>query len=424
MQTILKNIIIADTTNPLNGQVIDILIEDSKIKQIGHGLLADEKDEIHDCQGMFALPGCLDVNTFIGFPGFEEKESPETLNDAALQGGFTALASRADLNPAIDNAGQIKFLKETAKQLNITIYPIGSISKGLKGESLAELYDMHQTGAVAFSDAKKTKSGIKLMSLAMQYVKSFHGKLLFFADENDLSRDGQMNEGITSIHLGMKGVPKIAEKMGVQKILDLAAYNESAPIFFGISTAEALDEIRKAKLNGQEVYAGIFAHHLYFDETKLMGFDSNFKIKPPLRTQKDIEALIEGIKDKTIDFISADHCPENIENKAVEFEYAASGMTGLETALSASWTILQKHIDLNRFSELWSLNNRAMLNINVPKIAKGEFAEITIFNPNQSYTFEPKHQKSASKNSAYFGETFTGKTFGVFSKGAMHLSEN
>ena len=419
MKLILKNIQIIDPEGEHHEVKTDLYIKDGFIERVGK-VAGENADEILDGEGLVVMPGCLDVNTFIGVPGFEEKENLETLNKAAIQGGFTTLIPRTDLHPSTDHAGQISNLKKISSKSAIEILPLGSISKNLEGKELAELYDMHQEGAIAFCDAKKANLGVKLISLAMQYVKSFDGKLLFFADEPELSKGGQMNEGVTSIHLGMKGIPAIAEEMAVKKIIDLALYNESSVIFFGISTASALREIKAAKKSGVHVKAGVFAHHLFFDETTTVDFDSNFKLKPPLRTQKDIAAIIEGIIDGTIDFISADHCPENIENKEVEFEYASTGMTGLETALSASWSVLKNHIDISKFATLWSVNNRKMFNLDVQHIKEGSLAELTIFDPNVKYVFEKKHQKSFSKNTAYFGKELTGKTIGIITKSKLH----
>jgi dihydroorotase len=421
MRILIKNCLLIDPEGKHHQRKADVLVEDGKIIKVG----IDEKfehAEVLDVKGSLVMPGAMDLNTFSGEPGFEEKETLERLNQAALQGGFSSICTRSDLFPVVDQAGQVSFLQKSSAHSDIYIRPLGAISKGLKGESLAELYDMHLAGAVAFCDAKNSISNLKLISLAMQYVKSFGGKLLFFADEPTLSKGGQMNEGEVSIHLGMKGIPAIAEEMAVKRILDLALYNQVPVTFFGLSVGRAIDAVRQAKAKGQEVYAGVFVHHIYFNETKLVGFNSNYKLRPPLRSESDRLQLIEAIKDGTIDFLSSDHCPENIENKQVEFDYASTGMIGLESALSASWTVLKQHLSLDQFVALWSVNIRKALHIKVPHIEEGQEAELSIFSPEHVFTFSKHHRKSLSDNTAYYGEVLTGKVLGVVSKGKLSLS--
>jgi dihydroorotase len=421
MRILLKNCLLIDPEGKHHQLEADILIEEGRIIKIGH-VDQLEHAEVLDVKGSVVMPGAMDLNTFSGEPGFEEKENLAKLNLAALQGGFSSICTRSDLFPAVDQAGQVSFLQKASAQSDIHIRPLGAISKGLKGESLSELYDMHLAGAVAFCDAKKAISNLKLISLAMQYVKSFGGKLLFFADEPMLSKGGQMNEGEVSIHLGMKGIPAIAEAMAVKRILDLALYNQVPVTFFGLSVGSAIDAIRQAKAKGQEVYAGAFVHHIYFNETKLSDFNSNYKLRPPLRAESDRLKLIEAIKDGTIDFLSADHCPENIENKQVEFDYAETGMIGLESALSASWTILKQHLSLDQFVALWSVNIRKVIEIDVPHIEEGLEAELSIFSPEHIFTFSKHHRKSLSDNTAYYGEAFTGKALGVVSNGKLSIT--
>ncbi|MFN4121854.1 MAG: dihydroorotase [Flavobacteriales bacterium] len=421
MHLILKNAQIIDPEGKYHQQQADILIQNGVIQKIGK-VEAGADDKQVDTTACVVMPGAIDINTFAGEPGYEEKETLETLRAAAQQGGFSELCTRSDLLPAVDHSGQASYLKKQSTGSAVELLPIGSISKGLKGESLSEMYDMHLAGAVAFGDAKKAITNLQLISLAMQYVKSFGGKLIFFADEPTLTKGGQMHEGEVSIHLGMKGVPAIAEEMAVRRILELAEYNQSEVILFGISTKEAIEAIRIAKEKRLKVKAGTFVHHLYFTDEALRSFDSNFKLHPPLRSDQHRNALINGIKSGVIDFLSADHCPENIEHKQVEFDYAAHGMIGLESALSASWTVLRKHIGMEQFVKLWSFNSRSMLGLPASHIEEGAPAKITLFAPDQVYEFGRQHRKSLSNNSAYYGQKFTGKVMGTIGGGEWHLA--
>ncbi|MBN4062432.1 amidohydrolase family protein, partial [Bacteroidales bacterium AH-315-I05] len=296
-------------------------------------------------------------------------------------------------------------------------HPIGTLSKGMKGTDLSEMYDMHLAGAVAFSDDKQSIANPELLKRTLLYAKGFGGLVMSFPNDKNIALNGNVNEEKTATMLGLKGIPALAEELAISRDLFLAEYT-NAPIHFStVSTAKSVELIRQAKKKGLNVTAEVTAHHLLLDDSALLEFDSNCKVMPPLRTKNDIKALIKGLKDGTIDAICSDHCPEDEESKKREFEHATFGIIGLETAFAVAMTALSKMLSLEEIIQKMAIRPREILRIKTPVIKEGETANLTLFNPTVVWTPTEKDIRSKSRNTPFIGTKLTGKALGIYNKG-------
>jgi dihydroorotase len=372
--------------------------------------------EIWESPNLCVSPGWLDVGVYAADPGYEHREELRTAAEAAAAGGFTAMACFPNTDPALHTKSEILYVKNKAAELPVHCYPIGAISQGCEGKDLAELFDMHAAGAVAFSDGKRSVQDAGLLLRALQYAKAFNGLVINVPHHKTIAAGGQMHEGLMSTSLGLKGLPVLAETLMVQRDLSLLEYAEGRLHIHLISTAKSVELIRTAKKAGLPVTCSVAVVNLCFTDEKLADFDSNWKIVPPLRSHKDTAALLEGLADGTIDFICTNHTPWHEEAKNLEFPYADFGMIGLETAFSLSQTFLAKHLSLQDWVEKMSLAPRRVLGLPIPKIAEGERAELTVFDPELEWVLGEKDIRSKSKNTPFVGQTFTGKVLGVICK--------
>jgi len=286
----------------------------------------------------------------------------------------------------------------------------------MEGNDMTEMYDMHKSGVICFSDHKKAVQDAGMMLRSLLYAKTFNGLVMSFPDDKSLSGKGQMNEGPASTQLGLKGIPALAEELMVARDLMLCEYAEGRIHFSTISTRGSVDLIRKAKKSGLKVTCDVAAHHLLLDETSLEDFDTRFKIKPPLRSKDDINALKEGLKDGTIDAICSDHIPEDIENKQKEFDLAAFGAEALETAFAAANTALKDSMKIEAIIEKFTSGPEKIISLSRQKIAEGEKANLVLFNPEEKWTVKETDIKSKSKNNPFVGMELTGKVKTVINK--------
>lgn len=417
MDILIKSAKIADPNSSHNGKVVDILIKNGKIAEIAKKIEAKGKIKEYSAKNLHVSPGWFDMHVHFRDPGFEHKEDIITGAAAAAFGGFTGVACMPDTNPPIHTKSEIEYVENKAKDLPVDVYPIGAVSHNLEGKDLAEMYDMKTEGAVAFSDSKKSIANAQLKSLALLYTKGFDGLVMSYADEEKISNGGKMNEGEVSTTLGLKGIPALAEELHVARNLFLAEYHDAKIHLSLVSTAKSVDLIRQAKKKGLKVTAEVTAHHLALDDSKLEGFDSFFKVKPPLRTKKDIAALIKGLKDGTIDAICSDHSPEEEETKTVEFDQAAFGIIGLETAYAVVNTHLTGKLTEEELVQKMAINPRNILQLEVPSLKEGSVANLTIFDPSKEWTFTEKDIRSKSKNTPFIGSKFKGKALAIYNKG-------
>jgi len=408
----LKNLLIQSVTvlhpeSPFNGQTVDVLISNGKIAEIGKKIDGSNKNaSIFDAKGQFLSPGFLDINANFGEPGLETKEDMETGCATAAAGGFTAVALMPNTQPPIHSKAEVSYLLNKSQNHLVDILPIGCISHHREGKEMAEMFDMQNSGAIAFSDGNKPVSNAGLMSRALLYTKSFNGLIFSYAEDQDIAAKGKMNEGVMSTFLGMKGNPSLAEELMVSRDLYLAEYNEARIHFSTISSHRSVDLIRKAKKAGVKVTCDVAAHHLVLSEDNLEGFDSQYKVKPPLRTKTDQKALIAGLKDGTIDAIVSQHTPHEIEFKDVEFEIASFGIIGLQTVLPLA---LKSGLSPEMIVEKLAISPRKLLGIAIPGFDLGISANFILINPIEKWTLNEKSNKSKSYNSPFMGQELTGK---------------
>lgn len=413
MQILLKNAHIFDGSQESPKK--DILVRNGIIEAIGSNLEAGADTEIWASEQLCVSPGWLDVGVYAADPGFEHREDLTSVAAAAAAGGFTAIACLPNTDPALHTKSEILYIKNKATSLPVHCYPIGAVSYACEGKDLAELFDMHAAGAIAFSDGKRSVQDAGLLLRAMQYAQAFNGLIINVPHHKTIAAGGQMHEGVMSTSLGLKGLPAMAEDLMVQRDLSLLEYSGGRLHIHLVSTARSVSMIRAAKQAGQAVTCSVAVANLCFSDEKLSTFDSNWKISPPLRADSDAAALLEGLEDGTIDFICSNHTPWHEEAKNLEFTYADFGMTGLETSFALCRTFLDKKLNINQLVEKMSLAPRRILGLPIPSIAVGARAELTVFDPEKEWVLEEKNIRSKSRNTPFIGQTMRGKVLGILS---------
>ncbi len=404
LKTLIKKGHIVDTKNGLNG-IADILIEASKVIEIGNDLNISG-GAIIDATNKYVLPGFIDAHCHLREPGFEYKDNIETGTRSAAMGGFTSIACMPNTTPVIDNEAVVRYIIDKSKKDGfINVYPIGAISKQLNGEELAEIGELKFSGAVAITDDGNAIKSASLMKRALMYASMFDIPVISHCEDIDLSSDGVMNEGYQSAILGLKGIPSPAEEIMVARDIILAEYVKSSIHIAHVSTALSVHLIRDAKKRGVKVTAETCPHYFSLTEDACSGFNTLAKVNPPLRTLKDVEAIIFGLSDGTIDIIATDHAPHHIDEKNVEFDLAKNGIVGFETAFSLAVTYLVKpgHLTIEQLVDKMCVNPSKLLCLNKGCISVGDTADITIVDLNESYTVDINQFKSKSKNSPFNG---------------------
>ena len=417
MNTIIRDAKIIDSESPFHNQTVDILIVDGSIKKIGTSLPNTENttevklDNLHVSQGWF------DSSVSLGEPGFEERETIANGLDVAARSGFTAIALQPNSYPIMDNQSQINFVKSKANGYATQLFPIGALTKGSDGKDMTELFDMKNAGAVAFGDYNKSLDNANLLKIALQYVQDFDGLVIAFAEDSNIKGSGVANEGIVSTRLGLKGIPNLAEELQIARNLFLLEYTGGKLHIPTISTAKSIQLIKDAKAKGLNVTCSVAVHHLALTDSTLEGFDTRYKVSPPLRTEIDRKALLAGILDNTIDMITSDHNPIDIEHKKMEFDLAKNGTIGLESAFGALLTVLPLEKVIEKLTA-----GKATFGIESQTIAEGSKANITLFSPDAKSKFVKENILSKSKNSAFFGIEIKGKAYGIYNQGKLVLN--
>jgi len=405
----IKQATVVNPTSEFNGKKVDVLIEDGIIKQISTKPITGKAAQIIEGDDLHLSIGWADLSANFCDPGHEEKEDIKSGTAAATAGGYTAVGVLPATSPAIQTKSEVEYIVAKGRGLAAELWPIGALFTNNEGKDLAELHDMQLAGAVAFSDAKKPVNDSGAVSRALQYAQGINAVVMLLPLDKQMAAGGMVNEGEVATRLGLKGIPAIAEELMVARNIALAEYNKAALHFSAIATKASVKLIRKAKAKGMKVTAGVNFYNLFLTDEVLVGFDANYKLNPPLRTAEDVEALIEGVIDGAIDIINSDHSPENIENKDLEFDFAAYGMIGLETLFSALNTYVADKIGLEKLITILSENPRKLIGKPVPEFKEGAKANFTLFNPNEKYTFGKEHIRSKSKNTPFIGTAFKGK---------------
>lgn len=421
MKSLIKNVRVIDPALSLD-EVADILIDGQTIAQVGKNIECADA-EIFDRDGCIAVPGLVDIHVHLRDPGQEYKETIETGTAAAAHGGFTGICSMPNTNPTTDNATTIDYVLDKAAQAgHCRVYPSGACTKGLKGESLSEMGDMVLHGAVAFTDDGRGVQNSGVMRRVMDYAKMFNKVVMSHCQDEDLVGPGQVNEGVVSTRLGLAGWPATGEELQIQRDIALSELTGCPIHIQHITSARGIELVREGKARGIQVTCEVTPHHLVLNEDDITTtYNTNLKMNPPLRSKADNAALIEGIKDGTIDCIVTDHAPHADHEKAREFELAPFGMTGLETSLGVILTYLVDPglITYNELVELMAIKPREILRLDQVTLKQGSVADITIFDPEVTWTVQSDDMYSKSHNSGFLGYTLKGRATDVFVGGTV-----
>lgn len=421
MEILIRSARIHDTGSPHNNQVKDILIANGKIKKIGSRLQNTTKAREIKLDNLHVSLGWVDINTFLADPGYEQKETIESGCRAAAFGGFTHICCLPNTAPVIQTKSQIEYVLGKALSNIVDVHPLGAVTQNCEGKDLAEMYDMYKAGAIAFTDGLKPSASAGLVERALLYVKAFGGLIINHPEDKSISKNGAMHEGVTSTRMGLPGAPALAEEVAVNRDIYVLEYTGSRLHFLGVSLKRSVDLIRAARKKGLKLTSSVNAYNLLLDDCAVTGYNTNYKVNPHLRAKEDINALIKGIADGTIDTISSAHNPQDEECKKLEFDKADFGMLGLETCYAVTNTAIGDKVDTGKIVELLSNNARAILGLE-NKIEEGADADLTLFNPDLKWTFKENDIQSRSKNTPFVGRQFTGKALGVINKGKLQLN--
>ncbi len=424
MKIVLKNVHLLNPEQNLNRKC-DLLIENGIITKIGSLKESEVKDAaVHNFEDKYCVPGLFDMHVHLREPGREDEETVVTGSDAAAAGGFTGIACMPNTEPAIDSAEVVRFIKEQSQNHLVEVYPIGAATLKRKGEALSPMYELFEAGAVGFSDDGVSIKTAAILRHAMEYAGMFNVPIIEHCEDESLA-NGVMNEGINSTLLGMPPIPALAEDLIVMRDIMMAEFTGSKIHIAHISSKKAVELVRQAKKKGIKITAEVTPHHFTLTDDSIKTFDTNFKMNPPLRTREDVNAVIEGLKDGTIDCIASDHAPHSIEEKEMEFIYAPNGIVGLETQLGLALTELvhKKHLTIEELVMKLSINPRKILNLPVPIFSEGQPANLTIIDPDIVWTADISKFKSKSKNSPFDKRLLTGKSIAVISKNKMFYED-
>jgi dihydroorotase len=420
MQILLKKVLVKDKTSSNNDRVVDLLISNGIITMINNNISADA-DIVVEEEGMMCSNGWVDIFSNFCTPGFEHRETLESGAAAAVAGGYTQVFVLPNTNPIISSQSQVNYIIEKSKELAINIQPLGAISKKVEGLELAEMYEMNNAGAVAFTDGLNAVQSASLFLKALQYVKSFDGIVVQMPLDAGFSKLGLMNEGIVSTQLGLPGIPAFAEILMIKRDIELLKYTQSKLHITGVSTIESINLINEVKKQGYNITCSITPHHLLFCDEDLVDYDTNLKTNPPLRSRSEMMALRQAVLDDKIDCIASHHLPHHIDDKVCEFEYAKNGTISLQTVFTSINTILPE-LSTEKLIDLLSNNARKIFNLSVPKIEIGATAELTLFSREGISILTKENNKSKSANSPSFDKQQKGKVIGIINKGRLLLN--
>ena len=414
---IIRNAKVIDSKSPFHHQIVSLKINNGIIEEIGKSIDKDDNYKEIEVENLHVSQGWFDSSVSLGEPGFEDRETIANGLEVASKSGFTGIALQPNTFPILDNQSQINFVKQKASNSVTDLFPIGALTKNSDGKDLAELFDMKNAGAIAYGDYNKSCANANLLKIGLQYVQDFDGLVIAFCQDTNIKGNGVVNEGIVSTRLGLKGIPNLAEELEVSRNLFLLEYTGGKLHIPTISTAKSVALIKKAKAKGLNVTCSVAVHHLTMTDEKLEGFDSRYKVAPPLRTAEDQKAMITGILENTIDCITSDHNPIDIEHKKMEFDLAKNGTIGLESAFSALMMVLPIDVIVEKLTSA-----RAIFQLDEYSIEKGKLANLTFFTTDNKWIFSKENILSKSKNSAFLGQEMKGKVVGVYNNKKIVLA--
>ncbi len=422
MNVLLKNGRLIDPSTGRD-EVVDMHLLNGRVERMGSGIAPGRTMEVMELSGKIIAPGFLDMHVHLREPGFEHKETIATGCAAAAAGGFTAVCCMPNTNPAIDDVSVVRFIRERAAlslKGVVDVHPIGAVTMGRKGEHLAPIAELSEAGVVAFTDDGDPVHDAEIMRRALEYAAMFNKPIIQHAQDLPMTKGGVMNEGLVSTTLGLPGMPSAAEDVMIGRDIVLSEFTGGQYHVAHMSTAGSVDLIRAARQKGLRVTCEVTPHHFTLTDEAVRSYDTNTKMNPPLRTKDDVEAIKQGLKDGTIDVIATDHAPHSYDEKQVEFQSAPFGIVGLETALGLAITelVLPGLLTISQLIEKLSTNPRRILHLPEIRIAEGEQANLTVFDPSLTWVVEPNRFYSKSKNTPFASYRLTGKPIAVFNNGA------
>nr|WP_295927226.1 dihydroorotase [uncultured Dyadobacter sp.] len=421
MKLLVRSVRVIDKKSPFNGQVKDILIDGGKIVKIGEGLEPGDA-EVVGGEGLSVSAGWIDMRVQGRDPGFEHKEDLRSVREAAARGGFTEIVLLPNTQPVVDSKDTLNYVRHSSWGGLVTLHPAAAITRKADGVDFTEMMDLHEAGAIAFTDGEHPVQNADLLLKTILYLRPLNALLMNRPEDRQLTLYGQMHEGVTSTLIGMKGMPSLAEEMMLirdLKLLEYAleknTYDTSAPVLHIslLSTIRGVELVREAKAKGLPVSCDIAAHQLAYEDKDLIGFDTNLKVNPPFRGAADAAAIREGLADGTIDAIVSDHNPQDEESKNLEFDHADFGITGLETAFSLA--LMHSGLGIEEVIEKLTHTPRRILRLPEVSIAEGAAANLTFFEPDSEWDFVKSYSKS--KNTPFLGQTLKGRVRGVINNG-------
>lgn len=418
MNVLLRSARIIDSNSRYHKQVNDILIQNGMIVKIGKALEAPKNVKIIELKNLHVSAGWFDSSVSLGEPGYEERENIIHGLEVAAKSGFTKVALNPNTNPLIDNKSAVEFLIQKSSGSAVSLYPIANLTQKAEGREMAELYDMQNSGAIAFGDYNKSVDNVNLLKIALLYAQNFDGLVLSFPQDESIGAHGFVNESEETTRLGLNAIPNLSEELQVSRDLAVLEYTGGKLHIPTISTSKSVQLIKEAKKKGLNVTCSLAAHHMCMTDAEIKSFDANYKVTPPLRTARDVKSMIKGVHDGVIDMIVSDHNPIDIENKNVEFEKGAYGTIGMESLFGS----IHKHLDLEKVIACLTENPCKRFNLPVPIIEEDQLADMTLFDPDTEYIFEESDIRSKSKNSAFLGKALKGRAYGIYAKRKLVLN--
>ncbi|MCU0368642.1 MAG: dihydroorotase [Cyclobacteriaceae bacterium] len=418
MKILIKSAQLLSPQSSFHKKVKNVLINNGRIEEIGDKNYSSDK--VIDAEGMILSAGWFDLGASVGDPGHEQREELSSLAKAAAAGGFTEVAVLPNTVPVIQSKNEVAYITSNNENRLVQIHALAAVTRNCKGEELTEMIDLHEAGAVAFTDGLKPVWHTDIFLKSLQYLQKFDGLLIDHPEDIWLNLFGQMHEGPNSTMLGLKGLPRIAEEVAISKNLELLGYAGGRLHFARLSTAKAIDKVRSARKKGLNISCDIAVYQALLNDELLADFDTNYKVNPPLREKSDQEALIKGLRDGTIDVLVSNHVPLDDESKFLEFDMADFGIINLQTFASQIAT-LAKQVEMDLLIEKITDAPRRLLNLPPVVIEAGEKANLTLFDPNFTWNFTAEQNLSKSRNSPWIGSTLTGKAVAVFNNSKQLL---
>ncbi len=418
MNILLRSAKIIDSNSKFHKQNMDILIKNGIIADIGKKLDLPGNCKEIKLKNLHVSNGWFDTSVSLGEPGYEERENIVHGLEVAARSGFTKIALNPNTHPFIDNKSAVEFLIQKSSSSAVDLYPIANLTQGAQGKEMAELFDMKNSGAIAFGDYNKPVENANLLKIALLYAQNFEGMVMSYPEDAGIGTHGFVNESENTTRLGLNSIPNLSEELQIARDLALLEYTGGKLHIPTISTSKAVQLIKEAKKKGLDISCSVAAHHIFLTDKEIQTFDTNFKVKPPLRSEKDVKSLIKGLKDGTIDMLVSDHNPIDIENKNVEFENGFFGTIGMETLFGSA----RQKLDIEEIISCLTDKPKKRFDLPVTAIENDIKANLTLFDPDTEYVFQNDHILSKSKNSAFLGKSLKGKIYGIFSNNKLVLN--